>query len=236
MACIKVLDQCFVSIKDLEYLSASHVWTPIPGTLVSRPQVSITDTNLLGLPGTSKMRAASDSLLSSVSAIVPSLRGQSMMLEFNKKNPKFFKLRQTGASSLAQLLSTTDCQSTPMIQSEPPTTPVSVRYGHYKSVDSSPFNKLSSSPPPNVPSSPSGFSGSGYVSDSTTSSKRAMRLVSEVLKNARRRALPYSSPTLEQALELRFLANSLRGGTGVNIGRDDAKKVLTHTLPNIVES
>ncbi|KIM66384.1 hypothetical protein SCLCIDRAFT_21886 [Scleroderma citrinum Foug A] len=50
-----------------------------------------------------------------------------------------------------------------------------------------------------------------------------MQLVSEVLNNARRRALPYSSPTLEQALELHFLANSLRGGAGINIGRDDAK-------------
>jgi len=122
-----------------------------------------------------------------------------------------------------------------MIQSEPPTTPVSAQHSHYKAVDSSLFNTLPSSPPPNVPSLPSGFSGSGYVSDSTTSPKRAMRIVSEVLKNARKWALPYSSLTLEQALELHFLANSLRGGTGISISRDDAKKVLTRTLLDIVE-
>ena len=36
MVCIKVLDQRVMSIEDLECFSASHIWTPIPGTLVSR--------------------------------------------------------------------------------------------------------------------------------------------------------------------------------------------------------
>lgn len=40
---------------------------------------------------------------------------------------------------------------------------------------------------------------------------------------ARKKFLPYPRPKIAQSLELRFVRNSLRGGAGLNIGRNDAQ-------------
>ena len=107
-----------------------------------------------------------------------------------------------------------------MIQSESPsTTPVPAFYNPHKHLESSPIGIQPSTPPSTISSPPS----SGYISDSH---ERAIRDIARIASLARIKFLPYPRPNMPEALELRFTDKSLKGGAGVNIGRDDARRVL----------
>ncbi|KIM60059.1 hypothetical protein SCLCIDRAFT_26852 [Scleroderma citrinum Foug A] len=105
-----------------------------------------------------------------------------------------------------------------MIQSESPgATPVPMLYDPRKHLKSSLFGIQASTPPSTISSPPS----SGYTSDSH---ERAIQDIARIAGLARIKFLPYPRPNMLEALELRFTEKSLKGGAGVNIGRDDARR------------
>jgi hypothetical protein len=114
-----------------------------------------------------------------------------------------------------------------------PTTPTPVQYhlgklivpsGNKHRPSSPPSSSLppSSSPPP----SPGGLTSSGDSSDSTNPPLKAKCEIILLSKGVGGRFSPYCRPSTAEALELRFTAKSLSGGTGTNITRHNAKEVF----------
>ena len=134
---------------------------------------------------------------------------------------KSFKLRQVCSLQCPPVSAIDWGMSSTMIQSEISTSPISTPYGFSKHIKSPPLGIRPSPPASTFASSPP---SSGYTSENP---ERAVRSVSVISALACRKFLPYPRPNMPKALELRFVEKSLRGGAGINIGCDDAKRVFT---------
>ena len=111
-----------------------------------------------------------------------------------------------------------------MIQSESPTN-LSVPHGFSKHIGPSLLGiQPSSSPASTFTASPP---SSEFTSDNPEKAVRSFSMISAL---ACKKFSMYPRPNMPEALELRFTEKSLKGGAGVNIGHDDAKRVL---LPHL---
>ena len=103
-------------------------------------------------------------------------------------------------------------------------TNLSAPYDFSKHIGSSPCN-IQPSPPAST------FTTSPPSSECTSDNpEQAVHCFSMISALAHRKFLLYPRPNMPEALELCFTEKSLKGGAGVNIGRDDTKRVLLPRL------